>query len=295
MKSLTLLAFVAVALTLGNVCTCFAQVATAEKPATVWYSEQFIVHSKSVGRDFLIQVARPGKPVTGKVPAIYLLDGNFYFGEAADMATIYGYFGDTAPAYVVGIGYPGQDFSQSLSLRNHDLIHVHLSDAMKDAAKIEDSGGGANFQKFLQQELRPLIERRYPVDPHRSILAGHSLGGLFVSHVLLNDSDAFNGYLICSPSIWAEPQLLEKASAFHSPNPLKVFIGVGSKEEEQFGEAARMVKNAQELAARLRNHASGAEVKFTEFEGQTHGTSIAGCLSEGFRIMLPAPPATASH
>jgi hypothetical protein len=29
-----------------------------------------------------------------------------------------GYFGDTAPAYVVGIGYPSEAFSQWLSLRN---------------------------------------------------------------------------------------------------------------------------------------------------------------------------------
>ena len=292
MKSLILLAFVAAASTLGNVRTCFAQVAIAVKPATVWYSEQFTVHSKSLERDFLIQVARPSKSLAGKVPAIYLLDGNSLFGEVADMVTSYGYFGDTAPAYVVGIGYPGQDFSQWLSLRNRDLLHVHLPDDVKVAA---GSGDGAKFQKFLQQELRPMIERRYPIDPHRSILAGHSFGGLFTLHVLLNNPEAFNDYLICSPAIWAEPQLLQKASAFHAPEPLKVFIGIGSKEEEQFGEGSRMVKNAQELAARLRDHASGAEVSFTDFEDQTHGTVIAGCLSEGFRIMLPAPPATASH
>jgi hypothetical protein len=186
----------------------------------------FTVHSKSLERDFLIQVARPSKPLAGKVPAIYLLDGNSLFGEVADMVTSYGYFGDTAPAYVVGIGYPGPDFSQWLSLRNRDLLHVHLPDAVKVAA---GSGDGAKFQKFLQQELRPMIERRYPIDPHRSILAGHSFGGLFTLHLLLNNPEAFNDYLICSPAIWAEPQLLQKASAFHTPEPLKVFIGIGQR------------------------------------------------------------------
>ena len=35
-----------------------------------------------------------------------------------------------------------------------------------------------------------------------------------------------------------------------------------------------MVKNAENLAARLRNDNSGAEMKFVEYPGQTHGTVI---------------------
>jgi hypothetical protein len=59
--------------------------------------------------------------------------------------------------------------------------------------------------------------------------------------------------------------LLQEASSFHTPVPLKIFIGVGGKEEEQFGQEARMVKNAEDFAARLNNHDSGAEVKFVEY------------------------------
>ena len=38
--------------------SAFAQDATDTKPATIWYSEQFIFHSRSLERDFLIQVAK---------------------------------------------------------------------------------------------------------------------------------------------------------------------------------------------------------------------------------------------
>jgi predicted alpha/beta superfamily hydrolase len=262
----------------------FAQASIAVKPATIWYSEQFEIHSKSAGRDYLIQVAKPVKPQSEKLPAIYLLDGS--------MMTGYGYFGDTTPAYVVAIGYPTEHFDQWLSLRNHDLVHVRLPDDVKVAA---GSGGGAQFEKFLRDELRPLIESRYPIDPQRTVLAGHSFGGLFALHVLLNNPDAFRDYLICSPAVWAEPQLLQKASSFHTTTPRHIFIGVGSKEEEQFGEGLRMVKNAQELADRLKDHVSGTEVSFTDFEGQTHGTVIAGCLSQGLQIMLPTPPIPTDH
>lgn len=96
-----------------------AQTPTTSKPATLWYSEEFTIHSKIVGRDFLIQIAKPVKPQAAKVPVIYALDGNTLFSEVAGMATSYGYFNDAAPAYVVGIGYPAADFAQWLSLRNH--------------------------------------------------------------------------------------------------------------------------------------------------------------------------------
>jgi predicted alpha/beta superfamily hydrolase len=222
MKPSCSLALAAVIATCGAAFESFGQAAVAAKPATIWYSEQFIVHSKNVGRDFLIQIARPIRPQVTKSPVVYLLDGNGLFGEVADMVLTNGYFGDNAAAYVVGIGYPAQEFNQWLSLRNHDLIHVRVPDNFKMAM---GSGEGAKFQKFLLEELRPLIERRYPVDAHRAILAGHSFAGLFTLHVLLIDPGAFDDYLICSPSIWAEPQLLEKASAFYTSIPLKVFIG----------------------------------------------------------------------
>lgn len=299
MESRILFAVVAVAVTLGSACSSLAQEATPAKLAEIWYTEQLTVHSESLGRDFLIQVAKPVKPQSGKVPVIYLLDGNGLFGQVANLAIASGYFGPTA-AYVVGIGYPDQDYGQWLGLRAHDFLSGPLPPALQHspvAASIKsaaDSAGGAGFQKFLLQELRPIIERRYAVDPQRSILAGHSLGALFASHVMLNAAGAFNEYLLCSPSIWLEPQLLDKASAFSSALPLRVFVGFGSKEDDQLAEG-HMSKNAQELVARLRNHASGTDVSLMTFEGRDHGTSLPDCLSQGLLTLLPVPPATTSR
>ena len=176
MQARIFFAVVATAVTLGSACSSVAQKASPAQPAEIWYTEQFTVHSESLGRDFLIQVAKPVKPQSGKVPVLYLLDGNNLFGEVADLVIANGYFGPTA-AYVVGIGYPDQDYGQWLSLRAHDLLSGPLPPALQQspvAASIKgaaDSAGGAGFQKFLLQELRPIIERRYAVDPQRTILA----------------------------------------------------------------------------------------------------------------------------
>lgn len=268
-------------------------------PAAIWYTEEFTVHSQAVGQDFLIQVSKPVRPQTGKVPVVYLLDGNSLFGIAANMAQSYGYYGDTAAAYIVGIGYPAADYAQWTKRRGHDYIHQHLAAPLPG---YENSGGGASFQKFVVEELQPLIAKRYPVDPQRSYLAGHSYGGLFALHVLLNSPAAFNGYIVCSPSLWAEPQLLDKASALRPADVPKVYLSVGAKEQAQFGDQAGMVKNAEKMAAILQSHSPNAspntshdgQVLFSVFEGKNHGTSIASCLSGGLEFLL-SPPAPATR
>ena len=157
MLSRILFAVVAVAVTLRGACSSVAQEATPAKPAEIWYTEQFTVHSQSLGRDFLIQVAKPVKPQSGKVPVTYLLDGNSLFGEVAGLAEASGYFGPTA-AYVVGIGNPDQDYGQWLALRAQDFLSTPLPPALPQSpvtAPIKsaaDSAGGAGFQKFLLQD-----------------------------------------------------------------------------------------------------------------------------------------------
>ena len=43
--------------------------------AQIWSTEQFVMRSDIVGRDFLIQVGKPLLPQTVKAPAVYVLDG----------------------------------------------------------------------------------------------------------------------------------------------------------------------------------------------------------------------------
>lgn len=255
-------------------------------PAGLWYSEQFVLHSTSVGRDFLIQIARPAKPVPGKTPALFLLDGNTAFGLAAPMIGLDGFGGAFEPAFVVAIGYPVQTKTEWETLRQIDLTFAPLPPMGGKAAEGQ-SGGGAAYERFLTTELRPLIEARYHTDPHRAILAGHSFGGLFVSHVLLNDPGAFDAYLIGSPSIWAEPELLAKARSFVAPAKARVFLGVGAEETLGYNDDYHMVGNTGTLAALLTGHASNLDLRLEIFPGEGHVTSIPVLLEHGFRYLLP--------
>jgi predicted alpha/beta superfamily hydrolase len=261
----------------------------AKAGAEIWYTEQFVVRSKIVGRDFLIQVAKPpSQDAGGKSPAVYVLDGNATFGLAANIMQGATASGAMAPAFIIGVGYPSQRREDWQALRGRDLTFVRVPPT--DPSDHEVTGEAMKFQRFLTEELRPLIEARYPVN--RAMLAGHSYGGLFAAHVLLNDPRAFDGYLIGSPSVWAEPALLDKAMAFIAPEKVPVFISVGAKEAQQNDAVYHMVANMTSLAARLTDHASNLDVQAWVVPDENHTTVKPAFLARALQFALP-PPSTA--
>jgi predicted alpha/beta superfamily hydrolase len=261
--------------------------AITTEPATIWYSEQFTLHSKSVGRDFLIQVAKPAKPVAGKTPAVFLLDANTNFGLAQPMVGLDDYGGTFEPAFVVAIGYKNATKADWERLRAIDLTHV-VPPPIPGHPNMSGFGGGAAFERFLTTELRPLIEARYRTDPHRAMLVGHSFGGLFAAHVLLNHPDAFDAFMIGSPSMWVEPDLLARASFFIAPTRKRVFLAVGADETLGYNDQFHMVGNVGTLAALLTGHFSNTDLKLEIVPGESHVSVIPVFLEHGFRFLLPA-------
>ena len=66
----------------------------------------------------------------------------------------------------------------------------------------EPKGGGAEqFYRFLVEELRPAIEKEFPVGG-QNMLVGHSFAGLFALHVLWNHPESFDTYMALDPSLW---------------------------------------------------------------------------------------------
>jgi predicted alpha/beta superfamily hydrolase len=247
--------------------------------ASVWYSEQFTLHSRSTGRDYLIQVAKPFLAAGAKAPAIYLLDGNLDFGLAERIVGPDGAVGTMLPALIVGIGYPAQAKPDWLARRTRDLAFVPVAGTI-------DQPEGAAFQRFLTEELRPLIEARYAADPHRAILAGQSLGGLFAAHVLVDTPQAFDGYVICSPSLWAEPGLIDRAKAMRAVAKLPVFLGVGEQEATQEGDKYHMVSNAKALADVLGKRDANLDFRFGIVPEENHYTVTVPFYARAFRFML---------
>jgi enterochelin esterase-like enzyme len=252
-------------------------------------ARQFVVHSSEVARDFVVVVSPP--PIFGswvsddlraaslqqperKLPAIYALNAGH--GVAGPIAQMMAGVGIMSPAFVVSVGY-GEGQARWNST---DLLHRSVTEN-----GMTYGGGGAKFQAFLSEELRPFLEARYPLDPTKAILFGHSFGGLFAANVLAESPDAFNGYVIASPSVWTDPQVLTKLAKAAKGNERRVFVAVGEQEEP------RMLDGATQLAALLSAAPSSFKVEKRVFAGEDHISYYPVLIRAAFAWLVPPPGA----
>lgn len=250
----------------------------AEGDVALPRTHQFLLRAKETGREYLVRVAEPVKasPAGQKPPVIYVLDGNWYFGLAADIARMLPLGTVTPPVYIIAIGYSDPEMDSVVANREFDLMHGRFP------GRPEAGGGGAAFQSFLIDDLRPFIEQRYQIDSKRAYLAGQSLGGLFATKVMLTQPDGFAGYLIGSPSLWADDSILPAAARFSSGAGRRVMIGVGAEE------SPNMRAGAEALATALERPDSGLALSSRKFDNQHHMSMQGPWFAEGFRYLLDA-------
>ncbi|SMH29987.1 alpha/beta hydrolase [Azospirillum agricola] len=233
-------------------------------------------------------------------PVLYLLDGNSVFGTAVEAMRVTGARGAAMappPAVVVAIGYP-TDKPFDLARRARDYTPPA-------AGAPEGTGGADAFLAFIENELKPEIERRFRIDRARQTLFGHSYGGLCVLHALFTRSGGFQRYVAASPSIWWHGRaVLESERRFTAALPAdaatrSLLVTVGEHElvspsgpaadpaVEERRRAARMVENARELAGRLAALAPrGPAVEFVSFAGETHGSVIPSAVGRAVGVAI---------
>ncbi|MDI1366218.1 MAG: alpha/beta hydrolase-fold protein [bacterium] len=248
----------------------------SEGPAPQRRAVQLIVHSERVGRDFAVQVTAPGTPpiLPGQLaPAVYVLDGGY--DMAGPTGWLLGGAGTMAPAYVITIGYPpGGPFT-----RERDLL---FGPGTRPDGTVAKGGGGAAFRAFLLEELKPLMEARYPMDPKAAVLFGHSLSGIFTANMLADRPEAFSGYLIASPSVWADPGVIERLKAVRArAGDRKVFVAWGAAEDNY------MVDGGQKVSAALSGDPEHLILRTQAFAGEQHISYYPLIMPAAMPFLLP--------
>jgi len=262
---------------------------------------QYDLTSRINGQTYRIAVSTPfnSRPDLS-YPVVYLLDGNQYFGTATEIMTRLSYLKtaeSTAPAIIVGIGYPTDDPGEVIRRRAFDLTP---SVSRTPVPGISSSGGGDAFLRVIEDEIKPFVMSRYNVDRTRQTIYGQSIGGLMVLRVLFRNPAAFSTYIVSSPSIWFnDREVLDDEAAFSKragSGELRLKILITSAAEEQYrgndpkllAADRRMVDNASELSARLaRLNPSSVTIVRTIFEGENHGSVPPASLTRGLRFALP--------
>ncbi|MDX8399351.1 MAG: alpha/beta hydrolase-fold protein [Gallionellaceae bacterium] len=232
------------------------------RPIIIPRAQQFDFQSKINGRSYRIMVATPAEAVAGvQYPALYVLDGNHFFGTALAAVARQSLSQLTKPAIVVGIGYPTDDLRVASQARVFDLTPSRPA----NPSELGSFGGAVLFAEVLEREIKPFIQQRFPVDRTKQVLWGHSFAGLFALTVLFNAPNSYSAYILSSPSIWwnnrvvlkDEPALTDRLS--HLKMPISVLITSASEEQYRGNNpvliarsgTARMIDNATELSQRL--------------------------------------------
>ncbi|ULQ50881.1 alpha/beta hydrolase-fold protein [Flavihumibacter fluvii] len=144
-----------------------------------------------------------GQYAAQRYPVLYLLDGDAHFfsvvGMVQQLSTVNGNM--ICPEMIV-VGIPNTDRTRDLT-----PTHVDADPPYMDSAFSKTSGGGSNFIAFIEKELIPYIESKYPTQPYR-MLIGHSFGGLTVMNTFVHYTKLFNSYVCIDPSMWWDHQKL---------------------------------------------------------------------------------------
>lgn len=240
-------------------------------------ADELIVRSARVGREFLIEVTPVDQVKSGRrYAAVYALDGGFGIaGPAARMLTA----GQrTEPFFVIAIGYPNA-MGRYLGPRNTDLAHRRVKYNGR-----EFGGGGAAFEAFILEELRPYLESRYPLDPKKAVLLGHSGGGLFAATVLVTKPDAFSGYVIGGlPVVYESPLPQQAKTIAPRGNGQRVFIGLAPMDALNSG--------SDQFGGPLSGPESKFKVRQEIFADETHNSEYLQLLARGLPFVLPTETA----
>jgi predicted alpha/beta superfamily hydrolase len=210
-----------------------------------------------------------------RYPVLYLLDGDAHFHHTTGITTFLSATQRAPELIVVGI---------TNTVRDRDLTPTPL-------AERPGSGGAAKFLAFLKDEVQPRIESGYRTVPYR-ILVGHSLGGLFATHALVNAPGVFNAHISISPSLWWDGQLMrreaEKVFAARADLQGFLYFTVGD-------EPGRQLDSNKAFEAMLKAKApKGLEWQFKHMEREDHSSIPHRSTLDGLEALFAgwAPPKT---
>ncbi|MNJ38601.1 Ferri-bacillibactin esterase BesA [compost metagenome] len=261
-------------------------------PVNVPRTAEWMMHSRAENRKYRIMVGTPSEPPPSSgYPVFYVLDANSVFSTMLETARVQGSCPNKTgvfPAIVVGIGYDTEDLFAPERYYDYTPVQSVEYQYRPDGTPLPEQGGAAAFLQFIEEELKPEIERRYVIDRGKQSIFGHSLGGLFTLYTLFTKPEAFSCYIAGSPSIhWNKSFFSEVEDMFvnrlqQGALNVKVLLGAGELERHHISQNSQ---NARRLTERLSVFASsGVLAKFKEFEGEGHVTVLPALISRALQF-----------
>lgn len=221
-----------------------------------------------------------------KYPVIYVLDASKNFYSVTGM--LKRLMPREIPKSII-VGITNTDRTRDFTPTNVPFQRGHES---------KTSGGASNFLKFVEQELKPFINNKYPTESNNTII-GHSTGGLFVLYTFLNHENVFDNYLAIDPSLWWDKEYLVKEveEKINTKNlkEKSLYIAVANS----LGKAMDTVKvredktvPTEQIRANLKfhdilvKHSKKLNFKWEYFNDEDHGSIVIPAQYNGLRSVF---------
>ena len=266
--------------------SCTAVVAQIKKlpdypPVVLTGTKLIKFKSATNNHDYTVAVQLPGsyKDSSNKVyPVLYLLDGQWSFAPTLGLLGGLNYDDSVQEVIIVAIGWP-DNFDAN---RARDLTPTKTDGEFP-------TGGGPAFLKVIKNEVKTFVDANFRSDTTNSILSGGSYGGLFALYVLFNEPGLFKSYIVGSPSLDYDNNLIsqyEKTyAANHADLNAKVFFHCGQYEnefnpEQGFGNFIDQI--------RKRNY-KGLQIESVVVSKMSHASNGPYGVGLGLQFVLSSP------
>ncbi|WP_062055505.1 alpha/beta hydrolase [Aquimarina longa] len=202
---------------------------------------------------------------------IYMLDGDDYFKEAADVIVA----SNKENIILIGIGYADKN------RRGTDYSYP------KDIDFPSASGGAKEFINFINQELIPHIENKIGIESSDRTLFGHSLGGYLALYITFQQGqlNPFDNIIAASSNfMWYNAYLFDlEQQYFDTQNTLNksLYITVGDLE----GASINLFFNAFKHRINERSY-SGLIVNYERLKNISHRNSPIISFKKGVSVLL---------
>ena len=225
-----------------------------------------------------------------RYPVLYLHDGQNVFDAATSFAGVEWGVDETAqrlihrkliePLIIVAVANIGEE-------RVHEYAPTPAVIGPKDHPKKHSRGLARIYGRFLIEELKPFIDRKYRTKPAAEFtgLGGSSLGGLATLAIGIFYSEVFTRLIVMSPSIWWDDYAIFRlVGILGEKPPLKIWLDTGTAEPGW--------ELARELCKYLADKGwqPGFDLAYLEVKGADHSEAAwAARVEPALRFLFPRP------
>lgn len=258
---------------------------------SIYLGKRITIYSQNLQEQRGVMVSLPAdytnpKYPGARYPVIYLLDAewNFVSFTGIVQALSKGPYARMPQAIVVGIVNTNRTRDLTPTNGSRTAYFDNTSQLFKE------SGGNANFIKFLTKELRAYVDSAYRTNGF-NLLNGHSFGGLTATNLLLHYPGAFNAYIIIDPSLWWDNGLMvQDAQALFSKTDFKnthIYLALAHKEIIPQDTTTDQIESIKAFHGLLKQQKpNGLGWRFKYYENEDHGTIPIPAAFDGLKYIF---------